>query len=40
MRPDRALPSTPAEPRYIGLQSHTGAVAFRNVTLQARSIEN
>jgi hypothetical protein len=35
-RPDRALPSTVNEPRYIGLQSHTGAIAFRNITLLAR----
>ena len=33
--PDRGLPSTPAEPRYIGLQSHTGHVEFRNVVLRA-----
>jgi hypothetical protein len=32
-RADRALPSTPAEPRYIGLQTHTGYVAFRTITL-------
>jgi choline dehydrogenase-like flavoprotein len=27
----RGLPSTPAEPTYIGLQAHTGRVAFRNI---------
>jgi hypothetical protein len=34
-RPDRALPSTSGAPRFIGLQSHTGAVAFRHVKLRA-----
>lgn len=34
-RPDRALPSTPAEPRYIGVQSHTGHPAFRNIEIRA-----
>jgi len=29
--PSRGLPSTPAEPTYIGLQTHTGRVAFRNI---------
>ena len=31
--PDRALPSASGAPRFIGLQTHTGAVAFRNVRL-------
>ncbi len=33
--PGRGLPSTASEPRYIGVQSHTGHVAFRNVVLRA-----
>ena len=39
--PDRGLPSTPAVPRYIGLQTHPGAspgvsrVAFRKIQIQA-----
>jgi len=33
--PERGLPSTPEQPRYIGLQSHTGHVEFRNVVLHA-----
>jgi choline dehydrogenase-like flavoprotein len=31
----RGLPSMPDAPSFIGLQAHTGAVAFRNVLLQA-----
>lgn len=33
--PDRALPTKPAAPRYVGLQTHTGRVAFRNVQIKA-----
>lgn len=33
--PDRALPSTSAVPRFIGLQSHTGFVTFRNIQIKA-----
>jgi choline dehydrogenase-like flavoprotein len=36
--PERALPSTPAEPRYIGLQTHTGRVAFRNIQASPVSV--
>jgi choline dehydrogenase-like flavoprotein len=32
--PQRGLPSTNAVPRYIGLQSHTGRVAFRRIQIQ------
>jgi hypothetical protein len=32
--PDRGLPSTNAVPRFIGLQTHTGRVAFRNVQIK------
>lgn len=32
---DRGLPSTPQVPRYIGLQTHTGNVVFRNIQVQA-----
>jgi hypothetical protein len=32
-QPLRALPGTPGAPRFVGVQSHTGAVAFRNVRL-------
>jgi choline dehydrogenase-like flavoprotein len=32
--PDRGLPSTADTPRYIGLQRHTGRVAFRNIRLK------
>lgn len=31
--PDRGLPTTVAEPRFVGLQAHTGRVLFRNVRL-------
>ena len=34
-RPDRAAPSKPGAPRFIGLQSHTGSVAFRRIHLRA-----
>ena len=33
--PDRGLPSTTNAPRYIGLQIHTGRVAFRNIQIKA-----
>lgn len=33
--PRRGLPSTPAEPRFIGLQTHTGHVLFRNIQWKA-----
>ena len=33
--PDRGLPSTNADPRFLGLQSHTGRVAFRNIRVRA-----
>jgi choline dehydrogenase-like flavoprotein len=33
-RPDRALPSAPGAPRFIGLQTHTGRVRFRNIRLK------
>jgi choline dehydrogenase-like flavoprotein len=32
--PDRGLPSSGSVPRYIGLQSHTGRVMFRNVRIK------
>lgn len=32
--PDRGLPSTPAIPRFVGLQAHTGRVAFRNIRIK------
>jgi hypothetical protein len=32
--PERGLPSDNAVPRYIGLQTHTGKVAFRRIQLQ------
>jgi hypothetical protein len=31
----RGLPSTPAAPSFIGLQTHTGRVAFRNIQIRA-----
>jgi hypothetical protein len=34
-RPDRAKPSRPGAPRFVGLQSHTGRVAFRTIRLRA-----
>jgi choline dehydrogenase-like flavoprotein len=33
--PGRGLPSTPAAPTYVGLQTHTGRVAFRNIRYMA-----
>ena len=33
--PDRGLPSTSAVPRFVGLQTHTGRVAFRNIQIKA-----
>jgi choline dehydrogenase-like flavoprotein len=33
--PNRGLPSTPQAPSYIGLQAHTGRVAFRNIRYKA-----
>ena len=33
--PERGLPSTNAIPRFIGLQTHTGRVAFRNIQIKA-----
>jgi hypothetical protein len=33
--PDRGLPSTAGAPRFIGLQTHTGRVAFRNIQIRA-----
>lgn len=33
--PDRALPGTAVVPRFIGLQTHTGRVAFRNIQIKA-----
>ena len=33
--PDRGLPSTNAVPRFIGLQTHTGRVAFRKIQIEA-----
>ncbi|MGF9760163.1 hypothetical protein AAII07_33745 [Microvirga sp. 0TCS3.31] len=29
--PDRGLPSTPQDPRFNGLQTHTGRVLFRRI---------
>jgi choline dehydrogenase-like flavoprotein len=33
LHPDRGLPTTNAVPRYIGLQTHTGRVAFRHIQI-------
>jgi len=33
-RPERALPGSPGAPRFVGVQAHTGAVAFRDVKLR------
>ena len=33
--PGRGLPSTQADPRFMGLQPHTGRVAFRNIRVRA-----
>jgi hypothetical protein len=35
LHPDRGLPSTNAVPRFIGLQTHTGRVAFRHIQIMA-----
>lgn len=35
--PTRGAASTPASPRYIGLQTHSGRVAFKNVKIRALS---
>jgi hypothetical protein len=32
---DRGLPSAPAAPSFIGLQTHSGNVAFRNIRIRA-----
>jgi hypothetical protein len=32
--PDRGMPSTNAVPRFIGFQTHTRRVAFRNIQLR------
>jgi hypothetical protein len=34
-RPDRARPSAPGAPRFVGLQAHTGRVGFRAIRLRA-----
>ena len=34
VHPDRGLPSTNAVPRYLGLQTHTGPVAFRRIQIK------
>lgn len=33
--PQRGLPSTPGQPRFIGLQTHTGTVLFRRIQWRA-----
>jgi len=33
--PQRGLPSTPQQPRFIGLQTHTGQVLFRRIQRKA-----
>jgi hypothetical protein len=33
--PQRGLPSTPAQPRFLGLQTHTGTVLFRHLQWKA-----
>jgi hypothetical protein len=33
--PGRGLPTSDGDPRYIGLQTHTGLVSFRNVKIKA-----
>jgi hypothetical protein len=35
LHPDRGLPSTNSVPRFIGLQTHTGRVAFRHIQIKA-----
>jgi hypothetical protein len=32
---DRGLPSQPDAPSFLGLQAHTGIVAFRNIQMEA-----
>jgi hypothetical protein len=32
-RPSRALSGGPGDPRFVGLQAHTGVVSFRDVRL-------
>jgi len=34
-QPDRGLPGTTTAPRFIGLQIHTGRVAFRAIQIKA-----
>ncbi|RUW85598.1 DUF1080 domain-containing protein [Mesorhizobium sp. M1E.F.Ca.ET.063.01.1.1] len=34
LHPDRGLPSTNAVPRFVGLQTHSGSVAFRNIQIK------
>jgi hypothetical protein len=31
----RGLPSAPGAPAFVGIQTHTGNVAFRNIRLRA-----
>ncbi len=33
--PERGLPGTPDLPRFIGLQTHNGHIAFRNIEIKA-----
>jgi hypothetical protein len=33
--PDRGLPTTNAVPRFVGLQTHTGRLAFRRIQIKA-----
>jgi len=33
--PQRGLASTPQQPRFIGLQTHTGQVLFRRIQWKA-----
>jgi choline dehydrogenase-like flavoprotein len=33
--PDRGLPSRPDAPSFVGLQAHTGTVAFRSIEIEA-----
>ena len=35
LSPRRARPSTPQEPRFIGLQTHTGRLLFRRIQWRA-----
>jgi choline dehydrogenase-like flavoprotein len=34
VHPDRGLPTTVGAPRFIGLQTHTGRVAYRNIQIK------